>query len=706
MSTYNHHLRLFMLICTLTLSQALVAFNCTGPGTTFEPFDLQDVQPCPSPTYGYEQPRNISLQLVQTKGIIPMNVSQCLLVISKKITACGFDSITYGSSWPVWESTVDISKKDCMEAIEQGYVYYAGARLNFTQGMFSTGHFFSHGSVGTSGFCYTESFQSEGKWYSDSYEEVMYQMFFDQTEGLYSAGEDTMEVKDLQAPFHHGDMFDVHQGRFAWDAEELSCKEEIGEIYLGPASIRRSLDASRKEDIVIINNPRTQQYAGLLLSDSVQVCRRTCYKTQIEGIVACVAQPGETVILGLSSTISEDAKDEDLRTQLGYLILSQRLSWRDQMTKIYRELCKIRRQILRGRLQRIASAHDSYALLDILGKGHTTTLGGAVVYISKCEAVNVTRVDYENCTTEIPVQTQYGLPAFVDPFTWVLKPFPTVVPCSSVMPVRWQIGHQWYCARPEVVPCHAPTQLKPRSLKKMDAQLTHGLSGGVYTSKQLAANERFLHSIGVRNAVLQKQSNAATSSGTPGRVGNTVDPDDILAIGKVLEGQFFPLLQYFGMWIQYLITFLVFASMVKYIVDTCYRGCVHYQQEGCNRYLCWICWDTVWQVSRIPGDIIGRGIKKATEQPVTKQPNNLRKQEPVAKYSHRTNLNTGRREETVDLETGYPTEAVRPVPENPNRAVAPVHHPRSHPAGVEPTAPPLVHQGGSFLALFNDERPI
>ena len=58
---------------------------------------------------------------------------------------------------------------------------------------------------------------------------------------------------------------------------------------------------------------------------------------------------------------------------------------------------------------------------------------------------------------EVPVSLD-GKRKFVDPFTWIEKDFPTIVPCSQVT-VHWKISGKWYCTTPEIRPCTAPIQV-------------------------------------------------------------------------------------------------------------------------------------------------------------------------------------------------------------------------------------------------------
>ncbi len=64
---------------------------------------------------------------------------------------------------------------------------------------------------------------------------------------------------------------------------------------------------------------------------------------------------------------------------------------------------------------------------------------GAAVYVAHCVPVEATKVDFPNCTKEVPVRVGQ-VHRFADPITWVLQESPTVTPCSDITPMRWRIA--------------------------------------------------------------------------------------------------------------------------------------------------------------------------------------------------------------------------------------------------------------------------
>jgi hypothetical protein len=55
------------------------------------------------------------------------------------------------------------------------------------------------------------------------------------------------------------------------------------------------------------------------------------------------------------------------------------------------------------RLEAIASADHPCSLLQVFGRGHVITKSGAVVYVTRCNLVEVLPRVRRNCTEEIPV---------------------------------------------------------------------------------------------------------------------------------------------------------------------------------------------------------------------------------------------------------------------------------------------------------------
>ena len=75
----------------------------------------------------------------------------------------------------------------------------------------------------------------------------------------------------------------------------------------------------------------------------------------------------------------------------------------NRFAQVQAELCAVEWKTLFNKLQAVAGGDNSYALLDIYGHGHQVYQAGAVVYVTKCIPVDIPRVEFKNCTQEVPV---------------------------------------------------------------------------------------------------------------------------------------------------------------------------------------------------------------------------------------------------------------------------------------------------------------
>ena len=104
---------------------------------------------------------------------------------------------------------------------------------------------------------------------------------------------------------------------------------------------------------------------------------------------------------------------------------------------------------------------------------------------------------------------------YADPLTFVLSPYPSIVPCSPNMPPRWLINGNWYVADPHVSPSVAPIKLSTDTGTKFEAfDFAGGLrGGGIYSAEQIAAHKSFIQRTTSRRAVQQEMTNRMTRGG-------------------------------------------------------------------------------------------------------------------------------------------------------------------------------------------------
>jgi hypothetical protein len=93
--------KLFLaLVWAATTAEGLRVFDCEDERSTVRSVDLTEPAKCDDPERDFEEPRNGTYQILQTDSTVPKMGYQCRITITKQVTRCGFNSLTYGTSWP------------------------------------------------------------------------------------------------------------------------------------------------------------------------------------------------------------------------------------------------------------------------------------------------------------------------------------------------------------------------------------------------------------------------------------------------------------------------------------------------------------------------------------------------------------------------------------------------------------------------------
>ena len=266
--------------------------------------------------------------------------------------------------------------------------------------------------------------------------------------------------------------------------------------------------------------------------------------------------------------------------------------------------------------RQLAGTDNPYALLDTYGRGHTIQVAGAAAYVTKCAPVQATRADFKNCTLEVPVRVDDGL-RFADPITWILKEFPTIIPCSPIMPVRWLIMGQWYCSTPSIRTCPPPRRLKS-TLGRPDAlDFTRGLGKGIFTKVQLAQHAAFWRSTHSRQAVVAKAANAATQQGHNegrGHLGLLLSTPDTQGLLTQFRFSLFPLLPSLAQAFNIASGIMILGSVILMVVDACLRMTRIYLDRGCGPWLCLGLCNTLYQVFHVPRHIAKAAVDRLKQE--------------------------------------------------------------------------------------------
>jgi hypothetical protein len=578
--------------------------------------DLLEPKPCPDPQRDYMPESKEYITLLQIADTVPITGHRCSIVYTKEVTRCGFNSITYGTTKAATERRYDLAPSECRHAVVTGEITVHGRNYQILAlGQPQVYSFYTHGGVARDGSC----FASEGIWFDNSYEHYRVSITIEAIRGTADLSDGTAKFSNgLTADFHDGVVRDLFEGTIIWNTTIPDCEERTSTVYEGSAQAHRRIreptqtpattdqsqtSAHRRpidwEDAVfIINNQGKEQFAGVVIREPTRVCDMLCHSTHIKGIVICIS--------------GEQPHVKNIETQLAFLHLRMNLDDLQRFSEIQHHLCRLERKSLYNKLQAIAGGRNPYALMDIATRGHRLYVAGAVAYIIKCKVIEATLTSYPNCTKEIPVTTGNAsdvVHRFADPITKVLTDYPTVLPCSELMPVRWRIMDTWHCSYPQLRACHEQaTQLEPQAIRLKRRDFTQGMGQGIYTDEMRAQHRSFQRAYDARDAVVAKISNTASSHQGKyehyGGLGIALDQADMQTVTHSVGSWLFPIFPLVGEWWHFIAGGMLFIVIAKTIFGCAIRAAILYTERGCG---CWILaafWATLFMVARIPFEIV------------------------------------------------------------------------------------------------------
>ena len=615
---------------TMNGSLGFTAYDCEHPNATFTNIDLTEPQACPDPVDDYEEDEMAYFQVIQLDSLTPTKAHQCQVIMTKKVTRCGFDSLVYGNSYPVYKKMVEITPSQCRMAVNTGTMRFENQEIKVKRNQRVTHTYFSHGRRFASGYCETTNFHSEGTYYKGSYEEVFLEIQvrvirgqIDETEGLITLS------NGLRAHSQDKVMMDSMEGIIVWDIPSTSCEERVVELYYGKGTAKRRRGRSGYLDaVVMVKDAGKAKFAGFVLRRRRNICGAECYATQGEdGLALCMVRPEGGKSLRSAQVLPNtrlDITQLELKTHVMFMHTSLHLHLQDQFAAITGELCKMDRRTLSTRLQAIAGVDNPYSLGDMFGKGVTIRRAGAAAYITRCVPIEVKPIAQQNCSVEIPVlrvsedqrmDKEDNKVEFVDPLSYVIKKYPEVVPCSVVMPIRWKIGNEWTCATPEPRACKAPAKLNVTFglQPKMDLFLD-AVGQGLFTAEQLRQHRMFLRTQETRSAVAARATNAAVRhTRDSGMLGMSIPEEDIPLLAMDVSYYIFPLAYYAGSAWTYIWGTLVGLGLFKLILGCIIRGALVYKRKGCGWWMLTAVWSTAFMAFAYPIKIVREAVNALIE---------------------------------------------------------------------------------------------
>ena len=424
-----------------TRSEEIRVFDCQDREAVIRAVTDRDPASCMDRAARDIHPDTQDIQILQTDPETAFTGYRCKATITKKVTRCGFNAVTYGPRWPVWQETIPISADECRAAVDNGTLVIQGRAIQVDLGRKSREAFYSHGGVQPDGTCETISFTTAGKRYRAAYELTAIDTKVEALQGKVDLSRGTITFDGgVTTLLYELSAEDGDQGTMVWPAQGPPCKEVVREAYYGQGRIHqasRRRKSSQGSVITTITGGAGEQ-AMLILQDQQEVCGKLCYSTQVEGVAVCLmAELKAPVVLKPS----------------GREIVRQRQG----RAKLFEE------NLTSNSLgQAGAKVLHEGSLMSMYGPGHLMTIKGQPSYVTRCQALTVSTAEVNNCTVEIPVRAQ-GRLRFADPFTKVLSDHPTVLNCNELTGKEWwHPTDQEGCAYSRLQQSQLKRQRKPK----------------------------------------------------------------------------------------------------------------------------------------------------------------------------------------------------------------------------------------------------
>ena len=605
---------------------SLRAYDCTHADIEFQNINLAEPAHCPDPELDYDAVEKVHIKVIQATHTVPIKAFQCKLVVSKLITKCVWDrDVTGPSHWPLWNAVINIHKDDCADAIRDGVINYEGHPISFRMGELREEEWYSHGSLDRLGNCeYEKTIVSEGLTYAWSFQNIKVRFMAQEIRGQHDviSNQVTFPLMEITAHYDTWAFTDHKAGTVIWLSSPYDCHQAVSQVYKDAAwAYKYTKNHGRMENaIILINSTNSNQYAGLVIKATTQICSESCYTTHIHGLVVCPFVANDHSYEDGKFRPGGETQEINWQSQAGYLHLTTNLHLHDAFRQTQAAICAVDRKTLSNKLQAIAGETTPYALLDLYGPGYRSYIAGGVSYIAKCVPVDVVLSTHQNCTQQTPVRYN-DQQVFLDPINLILQDFPTIIPCSDVMQVKWKIDDEWFCANPSMHKCETPFTLQPLAPSSMEVSFTTGMGHGIYTDEQLAAHKRYDAQVNIRTASLADLAENIVIQTHDGVIGSYLGPIDYKKVEIKIGPQIFPLVYQMGNVWHYMTGIGMIWIMIKIIVGFIIRFYGLYKRRGFGWWLLGAFTDTTFMMAAFPVSIMTNifGRNEKPEDPGTNE---------------------------------------------------------------------------------------
>ena len=606
---YSMWVQAFILLLVYAKTNALVVYSCDSPHANFSSISLYEAAPCPDPVTSYSKPEKKRIQVVQAGEFLEVKGWACQATHTIVHRICGWDSIGYGNGGDnFYPEPLPVTGSECANAVQTGRINVHGHTMHVSKNQVSRDHWWTQGEETSDGTCYPESFSFRGQYYPSA-TQLTYVFFkiVEVTGKLNLASGQVVFPSGVRGVYKTGWLEDAAEGTLVWQAKDGQCKDKLSEIYRGMSTVRRRADVSPGNGldgaIVQVADHETDQFAGFLIKERVPLCGRLCYQTQIAGALVCFYEDKKPLFPYLHYKKEIYRETTALEGKLGALFMDTNIRMYQHFEEFHSDVCKVERMVISNTLLDLAGGND-LALLHRLGYGYKVNVVGATAYVTRCQELQAKVEQHQgNCTAEMPVILSDGTKTYANPLTRIIQKYPTIIPCTPIMPARFKLSGSWWCSYPQIMECSPPSLLNTTTGQFEGQVFTQNMRGGLYSQEQIDSHKRWAEINSARSPLLQMITDRATGNvhvGMPHQFGSILGDEEREEITWSVISTVSPLVSIFGRMYLHFSGFVLFCFMLRVVADGLWHFFDIYKKHGLSWKLLGACWSTAHGIIMSP----------------------------------------------------------------------------------------------------------
>jgi hypothetical protein len=224
---------ILILLFVSTSAKAITVYDCEDRNVTVQTIDLLQTSDCPEGETDYDDPVETTVQILQRSSDINHVAFQCHVSVTKTVASCGWDSITYGIMTTEWNRVLEISPKQCREAVSNNTLTIEGKTYNVVPGEILQNTFFSHGMVYKDGTCDVDTFTSGGMVFKSHFEETKIRIYIKKVKASVNLDDGKISFPGgLTTNFKDKVVQDALEGTIVWTANDPPCEDTVSQVCI------------------------------------------------------------------------------------------------------------------------------------------------------------------------------------------------------------------------------------------------------------------------------------------------------------------------------------------------------------------------------------------------------------------------------------------------------------------------------------------